>query len=198
LEQAIVARNAVIHEMVYLVQHATLVTKWKALLSITCSLVTIRELKTLVLLAFNKEYARFFKKYNQDIITSPAALAKQFDPASVLMLWRVSKYLANFNNQNFPVKLIKGKFLYCITPTTFQVVELHLHFEEDGILWTEISILNSLVWDDSFTINVTEYKETVQISVNESRLSNLCYEKANKQRIDKMLQLIERLFTVRF
>ena len=117
--------------------------KWRPLIELSSMMITIREKRTLKLLAHNEEFAKMFSKRNSVLQKKETDLKAALGPLITLLLLNLCK-------ENKKVSVLKCKHLYFVSENQCVLLDIVFHFDDDEVLWTEIREIVPPYFDDGW------------------------------------------------
>lgn len=164
---------------------------WKILEHVVCSIVSIRETKTLKLIGCNEAFRQFFKQRIENISQNmdDYTCSRKIDPLYMLLLLNVIRDKGR--------KFLKTKVLWIMGQEQLPVLmEMSVHFEE-GFFWTEHKEVKPPVFDDSFYMDKHFHQATMQIEIplDNTTQAKQVYDEMSKKRYHMMISqfLSERI-----
>jgi len=158
---------------------------WRILEQVVCSIITIRDCKTLKLLGCNEAFKLFFRQRKSSILThinsDEDAFSRKIDPLYLLLLLNIVR------DKNR--KLMKTKVLWMMgNDQTPLLMDMTVHLE-DGFFWTEHKEINPPIFDDSFTMDDTVHNATmsVELSMSNPAEAKQRYDEISKKRYYTMI-----------
>ena len=129
--------------------------KWRPLLKVQSSMITLRDPQTTKLIAFNKPFRDMFLRHNKDVPNSEGNIKS----ALVLNLIKEN------NKQISPFKTLRCKNLLRFYQDYCVLLDAIMHFDDSEIWWSELREVDPPIWDDSFEMGDYKHAATVHVEL---------------------------------